>query len=76
MKKTPSVALVILNWNGVTLFDRFLPSVLTHSKGDGISVYVADNGSTDESVVYLRKNYPEVHLVLLDQNRGRTANQS
>lgn len=70
MKKTPSVALVILNWNGVTLFDRFLPSVLTHSKGDGISVYVADNGSTDESIDYLRKNFPEVHLVLLDQNRG------
>ena len=66
----PSVAIVVLNWNGIALFDRFLPSVISNSRMEGVDIYVADNGSTDGSVEYLRKNYPEVHLILLDRNYG------
>lgn len=70
MQTAPSVAIVILNWNGVTLFDRFLPSVLANSRGEGVSVYVADNGSTDGSIDFLRIHYPEVTLLELGQNFG------
>ena len=62
------VAVVILNWNGKKHLQKFLPSVVEHS---GIAeVYVADNGSTDDSVDFVRKNFPQVKLVLLDKNYG------
>ena len=47
MKK---VSVVILNWNGVGMLQKFMPGVLKHSQGEGVEVCVADNGSTDESV--------------------------
>lgn len=63
-------AIVILNWNGCEMLRRFLPSVIEHSAGEGVRVYVADNGSTDESVEMLRREFPEVGLVLLAENNG------
>lgn len=48
----------------------FLPTVVRFSEADGAAVYVADNGSTDDSVVMLRRDFPSVHLILLDENHG------
>lgn len=62
------LAIVILNWNGLTLLERYLPSVLEHSKG--ADVYVADNGSTDDSIVYVKEKHPEVKLILNPENWG------
>ncbi|MBQ8501337.1 MAG: glycosyltransferase family 2 protein [Bacteroides sp.] len=64
------VAVVILNWNGCDMLRRFLPTVLSHSTGEGTAVYVADNGSTDESVEMLRQEFPDVRLLALDKNYG------
>ena len=64
------VAIVILNWNGCEMLSRYLPSVLASSKQDGVVVYVADNGSTDNSVEMLRRDFPLVHLILLKENHG------
>lgn len=61
-------AVVILNYNGEKLLDKFLPSVLTHS--GSAEVIVADNGSTDKSIELLRARYPQVKLILLDKNYG------
>jgi len=47
-------AVVILNWNGKSFLEKFLPSVLQHSK-EYADVIVADNASTDNSVEFLRK---------------------
>ncbi len=63
------VAIVILNWNGVKMLRRFLPNVLECSQGDAV-VYVADNASTDDSVEYLKKEFPEISLIILDKNYG------
>jgi len=63
------VAIVILNWNGRLMLERYLPSVLQYSK-DEATVYVADNASTDDSLMFLQTNYPEVKLVVLDRNWG------
>ncbi len=60
-------AVVILNWNGRQMLERFMPSVLQYTSAD---VVVADNGSTDDSVDFLRQCYPQVQLVLLDHNYG------
>ena len=63
------VAIVILNWNGRQMLEQYLPSVLNYSK-DEATVYVADNASTDDSLAFLQQHYPEVKLVVLDQNWG------
>ncbi|MGE4586454.1 MAG: glycosyltransferase family 2 protein [Mangrovibacterium sp.] len=67
---TANVAIVILNWNGEKLLNRFLPSVLAHSRQKGVDVIVADNGSDDNSLSLLRKCFPEVRLLKLYMNQG------
>lgn len=69
MIKTEKVAVVILNWNGCGMMWRFLPSVVRGSAEEGM-VIVADNGSTDESLEMLEKEFPEVSVLRLDQNYG------
>ena len=64
------VAVVILNWNGCEMLRQFLPSVVRYSEEDGGVVYVADNGSTDDSVEMLCREFPTVHLILLEENLG------
>ena len=63
-------SVVILNWNGKKLLEQFLPSVLEHTLNDECNVVVADNGSTDDSVQFMKISYPEVPLVILDKNYG------
>ena len=67
MKK---ISVVILNWNGVGMLQKFLPGVIKYSQGEGVEVCVADNGSTDESVSWLRTYCPNVRLIVLDKNYG------
>ena len=70
----PSLAaasLVIPNWNGRDLLERFLPSWLTAIENHpGSEVLIVDNGSTDGSAEWIRTNYPQVTLVALPQNLG------
>lgn len=56
MQKTPHVAVVILNYNGLqnNFLPTYLPSVYL-SNYINLSIYVVDNGSTDGSVDYLRQ---------------------
>ena len=67
------VAIVILNWNGREMLSRYLPSVLASAGADGVGVYVADNGSTDDSVAMLSRDFPQVNLILLKENHGFAA---
>lgn len=61
-------AIVILNWNGKSLLERFVPQVIVHSSN--AKIYVADNASSDDSVAFLQKNYPEVTVIQLTENLG------
>lgn len=63
------VAIVILNWNGRRLLEKFLPSMMKYSKEDAV-IYVADNNSTDDSLSFLEKNYPEVKIIRNKINGG------
>lgn len=65
-----NIAIVILNWNGEKLLPVYLPSVIEHSRMDGVSVIVADNGSTDNSMQLLEEQFPEVVRLQLPQNYG------
>lgn len=62
------VAVVILNWNGATMLERFLPSVVAFSPE--ADVVVADNASDDASVEYVKANFPTVRVIELDRNYG------
>ena len=62
------VAVVILNWNGKHLLEQFLPSVVQFSKE--ATVYVADNASTDDSVDFVKANFPTVTIVINATNTG------
>jgi len=62
------IAIVILNWNGQHFLERFLPSVLSHSQE--ATVYVADNGSTDNSIDFIKGKYPQVKIIELPENNG------
>lgn len=62
------IAVVILNWNGKTMMERFLPSVLQHTTH--ADIIVADNASTDSSLAFLTEHYPTVQRIVLDENYG------
>lgn len=47
---------------------RYLPSVVAHTTG--AEIIVADNGSTDDSLEVLRKEFPSVKTIVLDKNYG------
>lgn len=66
---TLKIAIVILNWNGRNLLEKFLPSVVAYSIDDA-EIYVADNNSTDDSISFLTKNYPQVKIIQNDINGG------
>jgi hypothetical protein len=62
------IAVVILNWNGRELLKQFLPSVVAFSSE--ASIYVADNASTDNSVVFLKENFSTVKIIQNATNGG------
>lgn len=61
-------AIVILNWNGQALLEQFLPSIIAHS--NDAQLYVIDNASTDNSVVWLSAKYPLIQQINLTENLG------
>jgi len=79
------VAIVILNWNGASLLKKYLPTLLKYTLADkdmsdastlaaassiDSSVYVVDNGSTDDSCALLESQFPQVQLIKLAENYG------
>jgi len=65
----PKIAIVILNWNGQKHLERFLPSV-TATQYSHFEIIVADNGSSDNSIEFLEKVYPQIKLIRFTQNYG------
>ena len=74
------VAIVILNWNGEKFLKKYLPALVANTPstltGDGccntVSIVVADNNSSDNSVPWLQENYPGIRRIILDKNYGFT----
>lgn len=61
-------AIIILNWNGRSWLERFLPTVIARSAR--AEVIVADNASTDDSVTWLELNHPSVRVIRIATNLG------
>ncbi len=68
MYSDKDIAIVVLNWNGRTLLEQFLPSVLKYSRD--AKIYVADNASTDNSVKFLKTSFPVVTIIQNSENSG------
>ena len=62
-------AVVILNWNGTKHLRRFLPSVVKNTPAE-VRIIVADNGSTDDSVEVLEREFDSVEIIRLNRNYG------
>lgn len=67
MKK---LGIIILNWNGRGLLEKFIPAASKFTISDQADLIVADNGSTDDSVEWLRRNHPEVRIISFEKNHG------
>ena len=67
--QSKKVAVLILNWNGKDLLERFLPSVCKFN-ADFADVIVVDNASTDDSIKFLKEVYPELGRIEFDVNYG------
>ena len=69
MSLSPKVAIVILNWSGRKHLEQFLPSVCSSSYSN-FEVIIADNGSSDDSVNFLKTNYSRLRLIRFKENYG------
>ena len=69
MSNQPKVAIVILNWNGRKYLEQFLPSVST-TVYSNYEIIVIDNCSSDDSVLFLEKNYPSITIMRFSRNYG------
>jgi GT2 family glycosyltransferase len=66
---SPLVSIVVPNWNGAYHLPTCLGS-LRRQTYPRLEVIVVDNGSTDDSLVLLARDFPEVRVVALGSNRG------
>ena len=61
-------AVVVLNWNGKAWLEKFLANLVKHSQE--ATVFVADNASTDDSVAFVKDNFPTVKIIINATNGG------
>ena len=64
------IAIVILNWNGKQLLEKFIPSIVKYSNLTNVEIVVADNASTDDSVNFIQQKYPKIKIVQNIKNGG------
>lgn len=64
-----TVAIVILNWNGRKMLERYLPALVRNTLQQA-QIIVADNASTDDSMAFLAAHYPDIRCIELYQNLG------
>ncbi len=69
MQHYPSVAVVVLSWNGRKFLEQFLPPLLKTTYPNA-SLYVADNASTDDSVKFASDNFPGIKIIRIGRNCG------
>ncbi len=62
------IAVVILNYNGKKFLKEYLPSVILHSQH--AEIIVADNASVDDSVAFMKMEFPQIRLLLNKENAG------
>ena len=65
----PFVTLLVLNWNGRSLLPLCLPPLIALDY-PRYEIVLADNGSTDDSLAYVREHFPQVQVMAHGENLG------
>lgn len=65
-------AIAILNWNGKKYLEKFLLPLIKSIKNNDAEIFIIDNCSTDNSITFLKDNFPEISIIQLDKNYGFT----
>jgi len=65
----PLVSVIIVNYNGKHYLKQCLSSLSTQSY-PAIEIIFVDNGSSDGSVEYVRKEFPSVRIIVSKKNLG------
>lgn len=60
----------IANYNGRKLLQRCLSSVLSQTLSAPIEIIIYDDASTDDSVDFIQKTFPQVKVIEAKENRG------
>ena len=68
-KQTKNIAVLILNWNGVKLLQKYLPSVVKYNSSEA-EIIIVDNASEDDSIVFLQNTYPNIKRIEFKNNFG------
>ncbi len=71
-ERLPLVSLIVLNWNGRQHLEYCLPSLLA-TDYPRYEIVVVDNASTDDSVAFVRENFPSVQVIANERNLGFSA---
>lgn len=62
-------SVIIPNWNGAFLLKDCLSSLVKQSF-IGFEIILVDNNSTDNSLVYVKENFPQIRIIKLNKNFG------
>ena len=65
----PRISVVIPNWNGLAHLDTCL-SALDRQTFSDFEIIIVDNASSDGSVAFIRRKYPQAKVIELPENRG------
>jgi O-antigen biosynthesis protein len=69
--RNTSASVIIPNWNGRDLLEKYLPSVIQAAAGNsGNEIIVVDNGSTDGSADFVERTFPSIRVLRLPRNEG------
>ena len=68
-KQSKKIAVLILNWNGVKLLQKYLPSVVKFNSSEA-EIIIVDNASEDDSIVFLQNTYPDIKRIEFKNNYG------
>lgn len=67
----PFISVIVLNWNGLRHLEVVLRSLIRQDyPADKFEILFADNGSTDDSIEFVRKNWPQIRILKFDRNYG------
>ena len=57
------LSIVIICWNDLKVLPACLESIYAQTRSTEFEVIISDNGSTDGSLDFVRKNYPTARIV-------------
>lgn len=74
----PEISIIIVNWNTRQLLKNCLEALQAHLNGITFEIWVVDNASTDDTLMMLRADFPQVRIIQNSVNLGfaRANNQA